>query len=80
MLDGKSIDQSSNYDPAHPYDKRDPRLTATVIYDNYKWSENVNDGSVNEVIYTNPSSNTPDAYKRYKCQLFGYRLLHKKVL
>jgi len=63
MLDGKSIDQSSNYDPVHPYDKRDPRLTATVIYDNYKWSENVNDGSVNEVIYTNPSSNTPDAYK-----------------
>ena len=63
MLDGKSIDQSSNYDPAHPYDKRDPRLTATVIYDNYKWSENVNDGSVYEVIYTNPSNNTPDAYK-----------------
>ena len=63
MLDGKSIHESSEYDPAHPYQHRDPRLTATVIYDGYKWSENVDDGSVNEVIYTNPSNNTPDAYK-----------------
>ena len=63
MLDGKSIHESSEYDPAHPYQHRDPRLAATVIYDGYKWSENVDDGSVNEVIYTNPSNNTPDAYK-----------------
>ena len=29
--DGKTIDQSSLYDPAHPYDNRDPRLKLTVV-------------------------------------------------
>ena len=33
MLNGKAIGESgSGYDPAHPYDNRDPRLAATVIY------------------------------------------------
>ncbi|SDG06461.1 RagB/SusD family nutrient uptake outer membrane protein [Chitinophaga filiformis] len=29
--DGKTIDKSSLYDPAHPYDNRDPRLKLTVV-------------------------------------------------
>lgn len=29
--DGKTIDKSTLYDPAHPYDNRDPRLKLTVV-------------------------------------------------
>lgn len=33
MLNGKAIDEDgSGYDAAHPWDKRDPRLAATVMY------------------------------------------------
>lgn len=43
-INGYTIDEpGTDYDPAHPYDKRDPRLTATVIYDGYDWKANVND-------------------------------------
>ena len=62
-LDGKPISTSAMYNPATPYQNRDPRLTATVIYDRYDWSANVNDGSTGVVIYTNPSSGTADAYQ-----------------
>lgn len=41
----------------------DPRLTATVIYDNYDWSGNVNDGTSKKIIYIKPNSTiTTDAY------------------
>lgn len=64
MTNGKRIDQAgSGYNPDYPYANRDPRMTATIVYDGYKWSENVNDGSHGIVIHTNPQSATADAYK-----------------
>lgn len=62
-LDGETIDQSSTYDESNPYVNRDPRLTATVVYDNYDWSGNVNDGTTKKIIYIKPNSTiTTDAY------------------
>lgn len=62
-LDGDPISESSSYSEANPYINRDPRLTATVIYDRYDWSGNVNDGTSGEIIYTNPGSGSADAYQ-----------------
>lgn len=63
MLSGKTIDEAgSDFNPDYPYDNRDPRLTATVIYDNYRWSENVADGSTDYVIQIRPGSGTADEY------------------
>ena len=62
-LDGEAIEQSSTYDENNPYVNRDPRLTATVVYDNYDWSGNVNDGTTKKIIYIKPNSTvTTDAY------------------
>src|SRR6185312_15421022 len=64
MLNGKAInDPGSGYDENNPYVNRDPRLTATVVYDGYKW---VNaDGSI-KTIYIKPGSDpdrsAPDEY------------------
>ena len=64
MLNGKGInDAGSGYDENNPYVSRDPRLTATVVYNGYNW---VNaDGSV-KVIYIKPGSDpdrsAPDEY------------------
>jgi len=39
MLSGYTIKEAgTDFDPKHPYANRDPRLTATVIYDGYKWN------------------------------------------
>lgn len=41
-LDGYTIDEAgTTYNENNPYQNRDPRLTATVIYHHYKWAENV---------------------------------------
>lgn len=56
MLDGQTAEQSPLYDASVPYANRDPRLTATVVYDGYRWSDNVNDGTKDKVIYTNPDA------------------------
>ena len=46
MLNGKGIkEQGSNYNENYPYANRDPRRTASIIYDGYDWRGNVNDGS-----------------------------------
>lgn len=38
MANGKAItDAGSGYDEASPYADRDPRLAATLVYDNYPW-------------------------------------------
>lgn len=63
MLDGSPIATSTTYKEDNPYVNRDPRLTATVVYDRYNWSANVNDGSSNVIIYTNPTSGSVDAYR-----------------
>ncbi len=64
MLNGKGInDPGSGYDQNNPYDNRDPRLTATVVYNGYKWVKP--DGSV-KTIYIKPGSDpdpsAPDEY------------------
>ena len=59
MLNGKRIDeQGSNYNKDYPYANRDPRMTATIIYDGYDWSGNVNDGSQGTVIHIDPNTST----------------------
>jgi hypothetical protein len=38
MLNGLAItDAASNYDPSNPYNNRDPRFTATIIYNGAQW-------------------------------------------
>lgn len=61
-LGGYSIkDTGADFDPANPYANRDPRLTATVVYDGYEFLKNKGFGP--EVIYTNPNAVTLDRYK-----------------
>lgn len=43
-INGYTIDEAgTDYDPENPYVNRDPRMTATIIYDGYDWAANVND-------------------------------------
>lgn len=54
MLNGKKINETgSGYNENDPYVNRDPRLTYTVVYDQYNWKEA--DGS-SHVIYIKPGS------------------------
>ena len=58
ILNGKAINEAgSGYDENNPYVNRDPRLTATVVYDGYQWVKP--DGSI-KTIYIRPGSD-PDA-------------------
>lgn len=57
---GYRIDEAgADYDERNPYLKRDPRMTATIVYDGYKWKENF--GSGPEEIRTAPGTGQ-DAY------------------
>ena len=57
MLNGKSInDAGSGYNETTPYVNRDPRLTATIVYDGYRW---VNANGSTKTIYIKPGSD-PD--------------------
>jgi hypothetical protein len=57
-LNGRAIQETgSGYDEANPYVNRDPRLTATVVYDKYNWLKP--DGTT-KVIYIKPGTD-PDA-------------------
>ena len=59
MLNGKKInDSGSGYNENSPYQNRDPRLTGTVVYDQYIWKEA--DGS-SRVIYIKPGSSPGNA-------------------
>lgn len=68
MTNGKAItDAGSGYDENKPDTLRDPRLTATIVYDKYKWKNP--DGSV-QTIYIRPGSDPsandgqgPNVYK-----------------
>jgi len=54
MTNGKQIgDAGSGYDENNPYKNRDPRLTATIVYDQYKW---VNPDGSTQTIYIKPGS------------------------
>jgi hypothetical protein len=54
MLNGKGIKEaSSGYDENNPYNNRDPRLTYSIVYHNYKWKKPDNSTIT---IYTKPGS------------------------
>ena len=54
MTNGKAItDAASGYDPNNPYANRDPRLTATIVYDQYQW---INADGSTQTIYIKPGS------------------------
>ncbi|RZJ76527.1 MAG: RagB/SusD family nutrient uptake outer membrane protein [Flavobacterium sp.] len=54
MLNGRGIkDAGSGYLESNPYVNRDPRLTATVVYDRYSW---VNPNNTIKTIYIRPGS------------------------
>ena len=67
-LNGRKIDDpNSGYSEDNPYVNRDPRLTATVVYDGYQWKKP--DGTT-QTIYIKPGS-APDeasAVDEYKGQ------------
>lgn len=65
MIDGYTIDEAgTTYNENLPYNNRDPRLTATVIYDRYNWAAYVPGSNVpGTYIYIKPgSNNTDDTY------------------
>lgn len=67
MLNGKAItDAGSGYDENNPYTNRDPRLTATVVYDRYNWNSGGGVNGTTKVIYIKPGSDPtrpgPDEY------------------
>jgi hypothetical protein len=54
MLNGKGIKESgSGYVETNPYVNRDPRLTATVVYDKYVWT---NPNNTTKTIYIKPGT------------------------
>lgn len=63
MLNGKQINEGgSGYNEDDPYVNRDPRLTATVVYDNYVWKNG--DGST-QIIHIKPGTD-PDKKNDYQ--------------
>ncbi len=61
MLNGKGItDAGSGYDATNPYVNRDPRLTATVVYDGYKWDAEGGANGSSKTIYIKPGSDPSD--------------------
>nr|WP_294922454.1 RagB/SusD family nutrient uptake outer membrane protein [uncultured Flavobacterium sp.] len=62
MLNGKKINEmGSNYNENNPYVNRDPRLTATVVYDQYQWKEA--DGSTRTInIKPGTAPGNPDEF------------------
>ncbi|MHA4809647.1 RagB/SusD family nutrient uptake outer membrane protein [Flavitalea flava] len=65
MTNGRQIgDAGSGYDELNPYQDRDPRMKATVVYDRFAWPKN--DGSLKTIYIkpgTDPDPNAPDEYK-----------------
>lgn len=45
MIDGKSINESPLYDPANPYNNRDPRFAQTIVYLGAPWRNRVADAA-----------------------------------
>lgn len=61
MTNGKAInDLGSGYNAADPYVNRDPRLTYTLVYHNYKWKKP--DGSI-QTIYIKPGTDPDQTQK-----------------
>jgi hypothetical protein len=64
MTNGLPItDPGSGYDENNPYTGRDPRLTATIVYDQYKW---LNPDGSTQIIYIKPGTDpNPSALNQY---------------
>ncbi|WPU97196.1 RagB/SusD family nutrient uptake outer membrane protein [Mucilaginibacter sp. cycad4] len=67
MLNGKGInDAGSGYNESNPYAGRDPRLTATIVYDRYNWNSGGGVNGTSKMIYIKPGSDPtrpgPDEY------------------
>ncbi|RYE19303.1 MAG: RagB/SusD family nutrient uptake outer membrane protein, partial [Sphingobacteriaceae bacterium] len=57
MLNGKGISEAgSGYVESNPYVNRDPRLTATVVYDGYNWNSGGGVNGSNKIIYIRPGT------------------------
>lgn len=62
MLNGDAItDAGSGYDPNNPYANRDPRLTATIVYDGYHWDAEGGANGTTKTIYIKPGSDPSDS-------------------
>lgn len=55
-------DPNSGYDEENPYEQRDPRLSATIVYHNYTWEENGTDRTIYIKPGTDPDQSAPDEY------------------
>ena len=64
MTNGRRINEGgSGYNENDPYTNRDPRLTYTIVYHQYKWK--TADGSIKTIYIkpgTDPDTNKPDEY------------------
>ena len=61
-LNGSAIDEpGSGWSEDSPYENRDPRLIATIVYDNYQWQ----DLEGTSTIYIEPGSDPDDATDEY---------------
>jgi len=69
--DGKTIDDATSvYNPAQPYQNRDPRLTATVFYPGARYSSSLGYGSYYDPISASPQ--TVDHWGNNNCSPTGY--------
>jgi len=69
--DGKTIDDpASIYDPAQPYQNRDPRLSATVFYPGARYSSSLGYGMYYDPISSSPQ--TVDHWGNNNCSPSGY--------
>lgn len=59
-LKGLSISKDPDYDEDNPYLNRDPRMSHTIVYDNYLWYELTGWGQEGTIIKIRPGSGTVD--------------------
>lgn len=67
--EGKTIKESTSYNPSNPYDKRDPRLAATIVYPgasyNGKYFDPLNPKSSDFPSAADNASSTAYNYRKY---------------
>tara|TARA_R110002020_G_scaffold475803_1_gene712508 strand:+ start:10809 stop:12431 length:1623 start_codon:yes stop_codon:yes gene_type:complete len=63
MINGQDIQETgSGFDEDNPYENRDPRLTATVVYNNYEWQDLDGTSSIHIKPGSDPSDDNTDEY------------------
>lgn len=60
-INGKTIANDPTYDESNPYENRDPRLKATVVYNGFIWGKDSEGKDI--VIKTSYGSGTPDSWE-----------------